>query len=147
MSCIRYWHIYTVRSTAMDQPSGPVHWSTTSCCRPLASPTYYRPNHLRLCRVFPVRNNVYFLLKHAHRLCSTGQSKYTVFRTLQVSFFRSVKARLVLFADAQWAADASHVVVARAYQAFFTPTSSNHTHPLPLPTLPPSMSQNQDAMK
>lgn len=38
----------------MDQPSGPVHWSTTSCCRPLHSPTYYRPNHLRHCRVFHI---------------------------------------------------------------------------------------------
>lgn len=54
-------HRYTVTSIqsdahqAMDQPSGPVHWSTTSCCRPLGSPTYYRLNHLRLCRVFDIK--------------------------------------------------------------------------------------------
>lgn len=37
-----------------------------------------------------------------------------------------------------WTPVSFHVVVVRAYQAFFTPTTTHtYTHPLPLPTLPP----------
>ena len=144
----------------MDQPSGPVHWSTTSCCRPLEQ------SHLLQTEPSPP-------LRGDSRQTDCAAASFRVAPLARFSRQRRVatsRARVALYNRAQrapgfdlWAHNrsgstrvASRVVVVRTYQAFFTPTSTNHSHththtpssssyPSPHPTH--YMSENQDAMK
>ena len=120
--------------TPGDGPTLPVRFIDLR--RPAAdrssSPTYYRPNHLRLCRVIRVRPTARLPRFASHRrLVSRDKRRVATSRARVALNNRAQRAPgFDLWAHNRSGSTrvASRVVVVRTYQAFFTPTSTNHTH-------------------